>query len=230
MPFKIIEYGKDDTKACIALYGQNGIGKTHLAGTAPGKKLFLDAGGNTETLLKFPSNEWVAVEHPTKFNDMVKMWSDPFLDEFDVIVCDNLTGVNRILVVESVNSFDFKRVTPGIPAQADYMLAAERLRSYCSSLKERRSKQHVIAICHEKIEKDELTGALVGGPSVPGQVPAHVMSLFGEILYLAKNKMGIRCAYTSAKGFFPAATRVLDIDKEYPNPNLKELYPKFFGV
>ena len=93
----------------------------------------------------------------------------------------------------------------------------------CSYLLERRAKnQYVIAIAHTKMDRDELTESIVGNPSLPGQVPAYVMSLFPEMIYL-RDQNGVHTAHFIRNGLWPAATRRLDI-KSCVNPNLTTLY------
>lgn len=210
-------------KQCILIYGDNGAGKTHLAATMPGRKLFINAYGNPETLLKFPKdgpNGWEAVEWPKEWSKMQRMFIEPILDQFQVLVADNLTGVYRLILEEIMKNAG--RVSAEIQ---DYGLCAERLRWICSQLRQRRDKQHVIAVCHTMIEKDSVTESIQAGPSVPGKVPAHITSLFPELIYL---KGGVkRVAYYAQTGMWPAATRVLK-DTRFEEPLLAEIYRPFF--
>ncbi len=224
---------------CLGLmvYGPNGAGKTHLAATAKGKKLFLDDNGNWETLLKFPRTEWDVVSFPNKWSDMVSMWSDPLLDKYDTVVWDNLTGTARTLLMDAMKVIPNEkagRTTPDTPGLRDYALAAERLRALCAMFKQRKQRQHIIAIMHERIDKDELTGGLLYGPSAPGTVPAHILSLFTEIIYLTKDSTNVRTAYLSPRAQWPAATRLLTPDKDgnlaVKNPNLADIYKNVFSL
>ena len=228
MPLKPIN-PTADACLCIFIYGPNGIGKTHLAATSPGKKLFLNDNGNWETLFKFPKAEWDVVEFPKKWKDMVSMWSDPLLDQYDVLVMDNITGVARTLLMDAVTFIPADkagRVSPESPGLRDYALASERLKSLMAAFKERRSKQHVIAIGHERIDKDDVTGAQTYGPAAPGSVPAHILSLFTEFIYLNKDQ-GKRTAFLSQRVNWPAGTRLLSVDK-VENPDLSKMYDKQF--
>lgn len=217
---------------CLLIYGANGIGKTYLAGTMPGKSLFINYDGNPETLLKFPKDNWDVVEGPKTWSQIQSMWTDPLLDNYDNLVLDNLTGLSRILVLDVIKTLPTQgrdvRPAPDLPILRDYGLASERLRAACSAHKDRKTKQNIIAIVHEKVEKDENTGALYGGPSVPGQVPAHVLSLYGEVIYMARDHQQNRAAYLSQRTYFPAATRKLaNAEKPIPNPNLAVMYKEF---
>jgi len=209
---------------CMLIYGDNGAGKTHLACTMPGRKLYINAMGNPETLLKFPkdgANGWEAVEWPLQWSQMQRMFIEPILDQFPVLIADNLTGVYRLLLEDSMRVGG--RISPEIQ---DYGLTAERLRWICSQLRLRRKKQHVIAICHPMVEKDAVTDSVVAGPSMPGKVPAHITSLFPEFCYMEATGGGRRVLHFVKAGLWPAATRVLK-ETKWTNATLAELYRPF---
>ena len=214
---------------CVMIYGDNGEGKTHLAFTMPGRKLFINAHGNLETLLKFDKppysiakdgpNGWEAVDWPRNWQDQKLMFLDPYLKEFDVIIGDNFTGAYRYNLEEVLRGAN--RDNPEIQ---DYGLVSERLRILGTKFRELRDEKqkHVIVVCHTMAKQDEETQTLIAGPSVPGQVPAHITSMFPELIFM-KNQGAKRVAYLAKMGVWPAATRVLPSTK-YENPVLAEMY------
>lgn len=192
-----------------------------MAATMPGRKLFINAMGNIETLLRFPKegpNGWEAVEWPKQWSQMQRMFIEPILDQYPVLSADNLTGVYRLLLEDAMKTAG--RMTPEIQ---DYGLTAERLRWVCSQLRERRAKQHVIAVAHRMVEKDSITDAVIAGPSFPGKVPAHITSLFPEFVYVEATSAGKRILNFQQSGMWPAATRLLE-KKKWENATLAEVY------
>jgi hypothetical protein len=207
----------------IFIYGSNGMGKTHLAMTMPGKKLLINYSGNIETCLKFPRAEYDAIEGPIVYNELVKLWTEPDLKNYQVLILDNVTGLSRELVLGCMRDYPSGHIGQN-PNKGDYGLAAERLRLMLTAFAAMSKTHHVIGIAHERLEKDEDSGRLIGNPSVPGQVPAHIMSIFTEIIYMKADGAGERYAHLRPAGNFPAATRLLDPTKVIKNPNLAEMY------
>lgn len=217
----------------IFIYGPNGVGKTQLAWTFPGKKLFIDSAGNPETLVKLGDRpNWDVIDAPKKWSQWVLFLKDPILDQYPVLVWDSITGTTRDLLVESVAQYPRKRESPEQPAMQDYGLVGERIKVITSSLTDRRNKQDIIAIAHEtlKVVKGENPlnpeAEYYGQPSVPGQTPSHILSLFPEQIYM-DTLNGKRTAFFGKRNVFPAATRLLDADKPIADPDLSKIYQKF---
>lgn len=209
----------------LFLYGANGVGKTHLARTLKGKMCLANYNGNPQVLVKFPPGDTTVIQGPPAYNDIVRMCADSYFDQFDIFCLDAVTGLYRILLDEIVKTVPNTRTLPGVPALQDYQLASERLRNVIRDFTARKDRQHIIATAHERVERDEVTQAAYGGPSVPGQVPAYICDRFGEMLYInmVNDK---RVAHVKKYLYFPAATRLLDL-KDVENPNLDTMYGKF---
>lgn len=228
MALKLVDV-KVARKRTLGIYGPNGAGKTHLAMTAPGKKLLIDYYGNIETCLKFPRAEYDVVEGPDKYSGLVTLLKDNELANYDTVILDNITGTNRVFVVEAKGSGQTGSHIGENPNMADYGLASERLRLIVTQMAElaKKGQNHVIMLAHERLEKDE-NDRLVGNPSVPGQVPAHIVSMFQELLYVNIDGNGDHMVWLEKHSSFPAATRILDPKKKWKNPTLKEMYSGYW--
>jgi hypothetical protein len=219
----------------LFLYGENGSGKTHLAGTLPGETLFVDCMGSPEVLTKLSNYSHIkVVECPSTWNGLNSFWNEPELNSFDNLVFDNLTGLNRVLVstAMTIPLEKGKRPSPEIPIMRDHGLASERLRFVITKLDARRKhlKQNIAVICHTKFDRDE-EGAVVGaGPSLPGQVPAFVLNMFPEIIYMKTEGTGDQTKYIArlvTHGMYAAVTRKLKTTK-YENASLAVMYKDFW--
>lgn len=210
-PFKPTVMKMD--KLRLLLYGENGCGKTHLAHSMPGKKVFVNYSGNLETLLKFPQTDWTAVDGPDDWPGIHTMFTDPYFDQFDSVILDNATGLYRVLIQTALKlpmqtrQGEDVRVSPEMPSLRDYSLAAERLRVTLNLLLERAEKQHVCCIFHVLVVQDKEGNIQQAGPSAPGQVPAHVLSGFAEQLYMKMDSTGIPTVHFVNFGAYPATTR-----------------------
>jgi hypothetical protein len=227
-----------EVKRRIFVYGENGAGKTRLALTAPGKKLVVDWFGNViEVCMKdFPkqlaSGEIKVVKGPNEWKDidqMVKAPLDPLIEECDVFIMDNLTGLYRETTEDVAKNVALKsgegaRPSPELVILRDYGLAAERLRYVMGKVMDNiKPTKHIIAIAHTKLNKDKEGAVISGNPSLPGEVPAFVLSLFPEQIYLRATQDKVRHAHLTHTGLFPAATRLLD-GNTVDNPDLSKMY------
>lgn len=103
-----------------------------------------------------------------------------------------------------------KRMQPQIQ---DWGLANDRAKLiYDQMLKCRVDQQfHFTLICHEKVDKDESTGRLVGGINATPALANLVPAMFDE-MYLLQTSVGPNNAvkrgiWTVQNGFYPAGTR-----------------------
>lgn len=226
----LVEYDPSLNNWMLLIYGDNGAGKTHLAFTMPGKKRVIDYQANAQVKEKFPGEDIKVAKGPTKWEEIQKMWSDPWLLEADVPILDNLTGLYRTLLEEAIKiptqGDREKRISPEIPILRDYGLASERLRWCCTNFAGLAAQgKRCIAVCHTRVEKNEDGNIILGYPSVPGQIPAFVLSLFPEVIYLRQSDDGKRTAYLQRFGLWSAQTRILS-ETIIKDPNLKNMYCK----
>ena len=227
-----------EVKRRIFIYGDNGAGKTRLALTAPGKKLVVDWYGNVlEVIMKDFMKEYEAglikvVQGPNTWaaiDAMVKAPLDPAIEWCDVFIMDNLTGLYRETTEDVAKSVPLKsgegaRSSPELVILRDYGLAAERLRYVLGKVMDNiKPTKHIIGIAHTKLNKDKEGAVLSGNPSLPGEVPAFVLSLFPELIYLRATQDKVRHAHFTHTGLFPATTRLLSGDT-VDNPDLSKLY------
>lgn len=227
MPLQVVT--EDDRYNALFLYGENGSGKTHLAFTAPGKKLYIDYAGNPQVRKKFPNEVITVVKGPDRWDDINQMWDDDLIEEHDVVILDNTTQLYRTILEDIIQNIPIKsgegnRPLAGVPILRDYNFASERLRICARNLvKKVGVKRHVICVGHPQVEKDEDTGTLIGGPALPGKVPAYFISLFPELIFMRASGDKWKAEFTK-KTYYPAATRVRNPKEDAENPDLSKLY------
>lgn len=227
-PFQLIDINSK-SYFCGLIYGPNGGGKTQVSLTLPGKIALIDWDANPQIIKKFPKADQdriTVLQGPATWNEITLALGSAYLDQFDGVVWDNLTGLYRVIVYDAM-----KAAGKPVPSLHEYGLASERLRIFVNLVKERSKKQHTIVICHTQVTKDEVTGAVEGNPALPGQVPPFVISKFPEIIFMKENGAGKFEAHFSKEGtvWFPATTRELVDEKgnrlkKVESPNLTTLY------
>lgn len=95
-------------------------------------------------------------------------------------------------------------------------LAVESLRS-CNV--------HQIFTMQEKLDKDELSGQIYGGPAIHGKMVQEMPAYFDIVVHTYTDLQGNYCATNKAKGKWPGKTR-LGVGAEYKNPTAKQLFTK----
>jgi len=75
----------------------------------------------------------------------------------------------------------------------------------------------------EKIDKDEVTGTVYGGPAIHGKMVQEMPAFFDIVVHTYTDMSGNYCATDKAKGRWPGKTR-LGVGAEYKNPTAKQLF------
>ena len=246
---QVIDLNTPDTDPVFALvYGASGTGKTHLMGTLGelGRVLIIDIDQGIKTLrhapdlLKAKWNANITVVSFDKFKDLdeayklvaandPKQWSKKFGVEiaqpFDWIVWDTWSELQWYML-EELRSKDSEMKGNGLNFRKNVQiqhwgavtdlnkLAVESLRS---------CKVNQVFTMQEKLEKDELTGVVYGGPSIHGKMVQEMPTYFDIVVHTYTDLSGNYCATNKAKGKWPGKTR-LGVGQDYKNPTAKMLF------
>ena len=139
------------------IYGQSGVGKTVLAGTAP-KPLVLSA---EDGLLSLASQDIDFVQI-TCFNDLINVYNELRKGDhdFETIYIDSLSEIAELVLAERKKDERDPRRAYG--DMADELVAAVR--------KFKKLPVHTIFVAKQARITDEYTGKQLYGPSFPGKV------------------------------------------------------------
>ena len=232
----------------ILCYGASGTGKTHLAGTLGeiGTVLVIDIDQGYKTLRKaadlqkYSDNIWIC--DFKQFKDLntaaqlveannVDKWSKAFgvsVDElpangFDWVVWDTWSEVQWYMMSElrrkeslTGTGLDFRK---NIGIQHWGMmtdlnkLSIETLRN-CDT--------NQIMLMQETMMKDDLSGAIHGGPAIHGKLVQEMPAYFDVVIHTETDITGNYIASTKRKGLWPAKTR-LGVGTVYKNPTMKQI-------
>ena len=181
MELKIEKPSDIPTRMSMILWGDSGCGKTTLAATAPGRKLFMMFDPDGDMSIR-SINDWqrvaLANEKPV---DIVKegMKPDPFgiskhLDDFDTVVVDSLTKFSEHALQYAVIVNAHKKSTienPGLPGYGTRNIYVGAFVSNMIRVTSMLNK-HLILITHEKDADRNADGAIVGvSMMLGGQLP-----------------------------------------------------------
>ena len=178
------------------LAGPSGTGKTQSAATLPGKLLYIDYDGRSETLAGLPNVDilscydsdpkspkaWMKAEDIKK-----EIWSQVRKGQFsyDGIVEDGLTQMLRYCMNWSL-LLDPKRGLGGSPAKQHYMPQMKNVSDHVLSLKS--LPVHYLLTAHLEIIEDEEMGGLKYLPKATGKMRTEIPGWFNECYYCSREK------------------------------------------
>lgn len=221
-----IEIGRVDPTTFtmnILLWGEPGAGKTRLASTAPGKKLFLmfDANGDTTiTQSKYESDCLVYKAYKDLNTDIVKSGYNSFDNPFGIAQFCKENGINTV-IFDSTTSYDalalkyavkeVKDATIDKPSLMGYGIrntavqeAINNLIAFCS-----KNNMNLVVIAHSSPpEKDETTGGMSQTLMLGGKLPTIIPSKFDEVWYLDKRGAEYFIVLSSNRKIKPMKTRM----------------------
>lgn len=236
---------KDPVFALV--YGGSGTGKTHLMGTLGelGTVLIIDIDQGTKTithakdLQKYSDN--ITICDFTKFKDLdtaAKLveandpdkWNKEFgtvgliKKPFDWIVWDTWSEIQWYMMQElrdknnlKGNGLNFRQNVQiqhwGMMTDLN-KLAVQQLRT---------CKVNQVFTMQEAAQKDELTGAITGGPAIHGKLVQEFPGYFDVVIRTGTDLTGAFTATTQRKGLWPAKTR-LGEGQVIKNPTAKQFF------
>ncbi|MGW8177341.1 MAG: ATP-binding protein [bacterium] len=152
----------------LFLYGGSGSGKTTLAAQFPDPLFISVDAGAMGGLLSAVSQSTKPIKQVklTSYSQLLQLY--PLLERdakkvFQTLVIDSLTSLNQ-LVIRDILSLSAKET----PVFADWNLAVARMRNMIN--KTASFGCHLIFTATEQIQKDEMTGKMMGLPNLPGKL------------------------------------------------------------
>lgn len=248
---RIIDLQKPDTDPVFALvYGASGTGKTHLMGTVGelGRVLIIDIDQGIKTLRNAPDllqahyNDNITVVSFDQFRDLdeayklvvandPKQWSKKFgvtiEAPFDWIIWDTWSEIQWYML-EELRSKDSAMKGNGLNFRANVQIQHWGMMTDLNKLaiqQLRACKVNQIFTMQEKLDKDELSGQIYGGPAIHGKMVQEMPAFFDIVVHTYTDLQGNYCATNKAKGKWPGKTR-LGVGGDFKNPTAKQLFTK----
>lgn len=229
------------------VYGASGTGKTHLVGTCAElwQTLVIDVDKGYKTLLNAPAlqkireNGNLFVTTFDAFEDLdhayqimqkndSKEWSKVLGIEikkpFECIVWDSWSELQWQMQQQLRK--DNKIAGTGLKYRPNLQIqhwgAMTDLNKLCvESLRDVPINQVFVML--ETMSKDELSGAVFGGPAIHGKLVAEMPGYFDVVVHTYTDLSGKFFGTTKSKGKWPAKTR-LGEGKDIPNPTAATLF------
>lgn len=179
----------------MLIYGESGVGKTRLAGSADAvpemrRVLFIDVEGGSLTLKScYPDVDVVRIK---SWAEMQKVYDELYLDQhgFNTIVVDSLTEIQKM----SMDKIMRRRVEENEEADADvpgireWNINLEQTRKFVRLFRD--LPVNTIFTALVKLDKNMRTGSTRRKPSLSGKVADEVAAFLDIVTYLYSKEVG----------------------------------------
>lgn len=246
---QVIDLKAPDTDPIFALvYGASGTGKTHLMGTIGelGRVLIIDIDQGIKTLRNAPDlkkagyTDNITVVSFDKFRDLdeayklvaandPKQWTKKFgvtiEQPFDWVVWDTWSEIQWYML-EELRSKDSEMKGNGLNFRKNVQIQHWGMVTDLNKLavqQLRACKVNQVFTMQEKLDKDELAGAIYGGPAIHGKMVQEMPTYFDVVVHTYTDLSGNYCATNKAKGKWPGKTR-LGVGQDFKDPTAKMLF------
>lgn len=248
---KIIDLNIPDTDPVFALiYGASGTGKTHLVGTLGelGRVLVIDIDQGIKTLRNAPDivkahyTDNITVVSFDQFKDLDEAyklvkdnnpdaWSRKFkikVDQpFDWIAWDTWSELQWYML-EELRGKDQAMKGSGLNFRQNVQIQHWGMMTDLNKLAIQQLRDcnvNQVITMQEKLDKDELSGQIYGGPAIHGKMVQEMPAYFDIVVRTYTDLQGNYCATNKSKGKWPGKTR-LGVGAEYKSPTAKQLFTK----
>jgi hypothetical protein len=233
-------------KVFALVYGASGTGKTHLMGTLGelGKVLIIDIDQGVKTiqfaqdLKKYHPN--ITAVSFDRFKDLdaaaklvekndPALWSKEFgvsiTEPFDWVCWDTWSEIQWSMMQE-LRSKDSEMKGVGLNFRKGIQIQHWGMMTDLNKLaveELRKCKVNQVFTMQEKLEKDELTGQIYGGPAIHGKLVQEMPAYFDIVVHTMTDLSGKFCATTKSKGKWPGKTRI-GSGQDFVNPTAKDIF------
>src|ERR1041384_999173 len=216
----------------MIVYGDPGVGKTLLAGSAAdvaemAPVLFIDVEGGTLSLRN--THPYIEVVRVKTWEDMQNLYNELHRGKtpYRTVVLDSLTEIQKFslmrIMVDLVREHDDR--DPDVPGMREWGKNIEQIRKMVRAFRD--LEMNTIFTALAQYDKDQRTGMLLTKPSLPGKLAAEIPGFVDIVLYMyVKNVDGEqkRLMLSQKTDSVQAKDRSGMLSPVIENPTMSKLY------
>lgn len=203
----IYRVSQAEAKINMLVYGESGIGKTRLAGSADAvpalrRVLLIDVEGGTLTLRDtYPEVETVRVK---SWQDMQNVYDALYSGKYDfsTIVVDSLTEIQKMSMDGIMRKLveEYEERSADVPGLREWNINLEQTRKFVRAFRD--LPMNTIFTALVKADKNPRTGAMKRKPSLSGKLADEIAGFLDVVVYLyakeidGENKRLLLCTST----------------------------------
>lgn len=234
----IEKVSQKDPLVNMLIYGESGVGKTLLAGSAddvPAMRqvLFIDVEGGTLTLKnKYPNIKSVRVK---TWHDMQAVYDELYKNNhgFTTLVIDSLTEIQKLSMSTVMRKLvdDHEERDADVPGIREWGINIEHTRKFVRAFRDLPVNTIFTALVQS--EKNNRTGAMKRKPSLNGKVKDEVAGFLDIVVYLyikeidQANKRMLLCSQTEDT---VAKDRSNSLPQTIENPTMSAIWENLHKV
>jgi hypothetical protein len=227
----------------MLVYGDSGIGKTTLLGSADDAPLLrpmllIDVEGGTESLrLRYPDTDIVRVE---SWPQMQEVYNELHRakHKYRTVGVDSLTEIQKLnmywIMQELLKNNEATRVDPDVPSMREWGKNLEQMRKFVRAFRD--LKMNTIFTALAKEDKDGQSGAIKLRPNLSGKLAQEIPAFLDVVGYYYSKEvveegetLSIRCLLTQATERHIAKDRTGRLPMVLKKPTMKELTTTIFN-
>ena len=180
---------QQNTTLNILIYGESGVGKTVLAGSADAvpsmrKVLFIDIEGGTSSLIHtYPNVDTVRVKNWEEMQEVYDAFFYGDMSQYSTVVLDSLTEIQKFsmynIMEELVKSKPDRDLD--VPSMREWGKNLEQTRKIVRAFRDLPVNTIFTALAKEV--RDDLTGVVTWKPSLTGKLADEVAAFLDIVVY-----------------------------------------------
>jgi phage nucleotide-binding protein len=222
----------------LLIYGDSGIGKTTLAGSADvvtemSPTLVVDVEGGTESLRHaYPNVDVVRVK---TWNEMQQVYDELHAGrhKYQTVILDSLTEIQKFSMMQIMFDLIEKKgdeVDPDVPGMREWGKNIEQIRRFVRGFRD--LPMNAIFTSLSKEDKNPRTGKSKTMPSLSGKVAAEVPAFLDVVLYYYIKRVDDvekRLLLSSPTETIIAKDRTARLPVVMEDPTMSKLYAAIIG-